>query len=690
MKTMSRLLARCGLAAAALLAGASALQAAPLVYRLTPPSTLFSFNDALPPYIARFLPGQFFDLQCTVAPDSGQTITGVQFFVDDVLVTGTVSSTAATVSTITSVVASVAVNVATPANTRVFTLRHYATNTAGVHTLKVVATQSDTQTVQASGNFEIQAINSVGRRAKNIIILIGDGMGAAHRTAARIMSKGVQMGKAVDKLAMDKFPVTGMVETSSLNSIVPDSAPGASCYSTGNKGNNNQLSVFPDDTTANFDNPRIETIGEYLARTGGKSLGIITTADVFDATPAAFGPHSQARSAGQGICDQYLDEIVPYANLKVLMGGGRKWFLPNTTVGSARSTSSSNDGALPAELATAWSRPVGSIDAGRDLLADFQTAGFTYAPDRTALNGISNSTDKLLGLFTFSNMNVAKDKIDGRRNVSNATLGAPVVSAYGFPDQPMLDEMTDKALQVLSKNLNGFVLMIEGASIDKQAHNMDTERSIQDVIEFDNAVEKCRQFQIANPDTLVIITADHECGGMSVIGGSTVNNSTLITRSTAGAGTVTISGTAMTVSTNLASRNAVGTYENAGFPQYPLSGDGYPISTDPDFKMIIGYAANADRNEDWLTNPLPLRDSQQPTTSTSYGAIVSLLPNLPINRDTTGGTFITGQVPDTTAVHTANDIPLSALGRGSVLFTGYMDNTDVFFKIMQATLGGSN
>ena len=674
MKLMSRLLASCGLAAA-LLAGA-ALQAAPTVYRLTPPSTLFSFNDALPPIIARFLPGQFFDLQCTVAPDSGQTITGVQFFVDNIAVTGTVSNTAATVTTITNVVASVAVNIATPTNTQVFSLRHYANNTAGVHTLKVIATQSDAQTVQASGNFEVQAINTVGRRAKNIIILIGDGMGAAHRTAARIMSKGVQMGKAVDKLAMDKFPVTGMVETASLNSIVPDSAPGASCYSTGNKGNNNQLNVFPDDTLADFDNPRVETIGEFLARTGGKSLGIITTADVFDATPAAFGPHTAVRADGTGICDQYLDEIVPFANLKVLMGGGRKWFLPNTTIGSGRT--SGTDSVLPADIANAWGRPVGALDPTRDLLSDFQTAGFTYAPDRTSLNAISNSTDKLIGLFTFSNMNVAKDKIDGRRNNQAAALSNTVVGAYGFPDQPMLDEMADKALQVLSKNLNGFVLMIEGASIDKQSHNMDPERSIEDVIEFDNAVEKCRQFQIANPDTLVIITADHECGGLSVIGSSMVTNASLTTRAASGGGAAQLR------------TNVVGTFDNAKFPQYPLNADGYPTSTDVDFKMLIGWAANADRNEDWLTNPLPLRDSQQPTSGTPYGSIVSTLPNLPINRDTAGAFAITGQIADTTAAHTANDIPLSALGRGSVLFTGYMDNTDVFFKMMQATLGGSN
>ena len=84
---------------------------------------------------------------------------------------------------------------------------------------------------------------------------------------------------------MDLLPFTGTVTTHSLNSIVTDSSPGASCYATGNKANNNQHGVFPDDTTDNGDNPRVESIGEYLHRTQGRSLGLVTTTDVFDSTP---------------------------------------------------------------------------------------------------------------------------------------------------------------------------------------------------------------------------------------------------------------------------------------------------------------------------------------------------------------------------------------------------------------------
>jgi alkaline phosphatase len=273
-------------------------------------------------------------------------------------------------------------------------------------------------------------------------------------------------------------------------------------------------------------------------------------------------------------------------------------------------------------------------------------------------------------------MNVSKDKIDKRR-----APGTPgIVDDYGFPDQPMLDEMTDKALQVLKKNPNGFFLMVEGASIDKQAHNMDSDRWILETIEFDHAIGVAKKFTQENPDTLVVITADHECAGVNIIGGSMVSNASLMARAASGGGTNQLRGISST-DTN----RVVGTYENAGFPLYTIAADGFPTTTDPDFKMLIGYAANADRYEDWLTNPYPLQDSQQP-----FVKVVPLknYPKDPINQDTNGNYFITGQIPDATAAHTASDIPCSALGRGAAQFTGVLDNTDLFFRMMQSTLGG--
>jgi alkaline phosphatase len=640
---------------AAVLAAAATAEAAPVVSRLTPPSALFTFNDPNPPYIARFLPEQRFDLQATVQPDAGQTIVEAKFYVDGKLVPGAVSATAATVAGL-------------PDNTAIFSTRAYSNKKPGVRLLKVVARQSDGQQVEAQGNFEVVELDRSVGRARNVIVMIGDGMGIAHRTAARLMLKGAQLGKANAPLAMDTFPVTGLVMTHSLNSIVTDSSPGAACYANGNKANNNQQGVFPDDTADVFDNPRVELVGEYLWRMQKRTLGIVTTSDVFDATPGAFGTHTANRGAGTGICDQYLDEAVQSGGLRVLLGGGRKWFLPAGTPGSQRNAA--NDYVLPDDLASGWGVPAGSLDPARDLIGDFLGAGFYYAPDKTAMDAMSHG-DKLLGLFSFSNMNVAKDKMDRRRGAST------VVDDYGFPDQPMLDEMTAKALEVLSQNRRGFTLMVEAASIDKQAHAMDTERWILDTIEFDRAIAVARQFAERNPDTLVIITADHECAGVNIIGASQVSNDELVARSTAGLGTA-VGGL----------RNGVvGVYDAAGFPSYPIAADGYPVTTDVDRKMLIGYAGNADRYEDWLTNPLPLRDSQQPFNNE---APLNTYPSGPTAQDTAGGYLITGQVHGSSAVHTASDIPVSAYGRGAYLFTGVMDNTDVFFKAMSAALGNGS
>jgi alkaline phosphatase len=298
--------------------------------------------------------------------------------------------------------------------------------------------------------------------------------------------------------------------------------------------------------------------------------------------------HTQDRGAGTGIVDQYLDDAA-HTGLTVLMGGGRKWFLPAGTPGSARSNSF--DYVLPGDIVAGWSVAGGKFDDSRNLITDFQTAGWTYASDKGTMDS-AGTPDKLLGLFSYSNMNVALDKIDGRRRAST------IVDDYGFPDQPMLDEMTTKALDVLNdNNPNGFVLMVEAASIDKQAHNMDTERMILDTIEFDHAIKVAKDYATANPDTLVLVTADHECAGAVIIGASKVSDADLLAK-------------ANTVASMRDS--VVGTYEAAGFPKYTIAADGYPTTTDVDKRLLIGYGANADRYENWRTNAQPIHDSQQP------------------------------------------------------------------------------
>jgi alkaline phosphatase len=629
---------------------------------LTPPSELFATQGASAQVIARFLPGQRFDLQATVRPDPGQSVTAFLFAVDGIPLkpaAGTTSLRPADAIT------------ADHPGAVAASLRAYSNSKPGVHTLAVTATQSDGASTTATGNFEIVGISRQGRKVKNIIILLGDGMGAAHRTAARIVAKGYAQGHARGLLAMDTLPYTGMVMTASLNSIITDSSPGMGNYVTGNKAANNMEGVFPDDTRDAFDNPRVEYLTEYLHRIQGKALGLVTTADVFDATPAANAVHTANRGNGTGIVDQYLDDR-HLTGLSVLMGGGRKWFLPNPSdqtkpqAANGSQRRAANDYVLPGDIVAGWKASPGALDSERDLIGDFEKAGFAYAPDNATLKSLAaKPTEKLLGLFAYSNMNVAFDKIAKRRGQSS------VVDDYGFPDQPMLDEMASAALKVLARNPHGFVAMIEGASIDKQAHLMDTDRWILEVLEFDRAVQVAKDFAAKHPDTLVIVTADHECSGAAIIGASKLDDAALASQ--AGSGQAKLRD------------KVVGVYEQAGFPRYRMLADGYPETTDIDRRMLIGYGGNADRHETWRSSPLPTRDAQQPFAGVPP---LAAAPDHPGVRNAGKGFLVTGQVPGDQAVHTGTDVPLSAYGRGAAMFTGVYDNTDVFFKMGQAALGG--
>ena len=201
---------------------------------------------------------------------------------------------------------------------------------------------------------------------------------------------------------------------------------------------------------------------------------------------------------------------------------------------------------------------------------------------------------------------------------------------------------------------------------------MDTERWMLDTLEFDRTVRVAQEYARKRGDTLVIVTADHECSGVALIGGSRVSDARLqeLVRE-GGAGNVR--------------DKVVGIYEQAGFPKYRIAADGYPETTDIDNRLLVGYGANADRNEDWRTNERPLQDSQQPFVKTQP---LAAYPAGPTARDADGRYAVTGQVPGDSAVHTATDIPLSAFGPGAYAFGGVIDNTDVFFRLAQAAVKG--
>jgi alkaline phosphatase len=235
-----------------------------------------------------------------------------------------------------------------------------------------------------------------------------------------------------------------------------------------------------------------------------------------------------------------------------------------------------------------------------------------------------------------------------------------------------------------SSSPRGFFLMIEGASVDKQTHLEDADRTIWETIEFDRAVGVAKRFAEQtnsdadpNNDTLVIVTADHETGGFSLIG--VRNPDPRIPRG---------------------SRDVARAYR--GFTDYKdADGDGYPDEVDPPNKLIVGFGAGTDHYEDWISNKRPL----QPSINKNGRAVANPRRDGPEDADpaSRNGTLITGQVengevlgqpsdpdrePIINAVHTASDIPLTATGPGAMQFVGVQDNTSVFFKMMRA-YGGS-
>ncbi|MCL4424291.1 MAG: alkaline phosphatase [Firmicutes bacterium] len=461
-------------------------------------------------------------------------------------------------------------------------------------------------------HYQVLQAGSTGR-AKNVILFIGDGLSLPIRTAARVVSRGLTEGKTNSWLEMDAMEVAGFITTSGMDSLVTDSANSASAYATGHKSVVNAMGVYPDNTTNTLDDPRVENIIELAKRVRGMSTGLITTSDITDATPAAMFGHTRRRSDSLALVDQMLEDG---RRPDVILGGGSKWFLPKSIPGSKRKDE-------------------------RNVLGEFEKLGYTLAGNNTDLTRLDpKSQRKVLGLFNLGNMNVYIDK---RVTRHPEVLG-------NFPDQPVLWDMTQKAIDILSQNPQGFFLMVEGASIDKQAHALDWERTVWDTIEMDKAVGVAKAFAAKNPDTLIIVVADHS-HGMSITGTYTEKD-------------------------GKKGREAVRVYANAGFPTFTYqNGDGFPDQVNPDVTLAIGWGNHPDYYEDYKFNPTPL----SPAVMVGGKAIANP------KRDS-GGELRSGNLPSNASseVHTADDVPLTASGPGSEYLSGVKDNTEVFFAMVQA------
>jgi alkaline phosphatase len=291
---------------------------------------------------------------------------------------------------------------------------------------------------------------------RNIILFIGDGMGLSHLAAARTHLVGAE-----GRLYLETMPVTGLVLTHAVDDLITDSAAAGTALATGVKTTNGSIGV---DANGNNRPSILEA-----ARDAGLSTGLVTTTDLADATPAAFAAHVAHRRMKSEIAVQMIR-----ARVNVLFGEGAH-FYPKTDPRSAR-----NDEVNPVTLA--------------------QELGYTCVYSREDL--IKADANFLLGLF--EDLTTDRMKID---------MKTP-------PHSPSLAELTAKSLEVLSRNQQGFFLMVEDEGVDQGSHVNRPDYFIEHLRRLDEAVKVGIDFAHTDGHTLVLVTADHETGGLNLVGGS--------------------------------------------------------------------------------------------------------------------------------------------------------------------------
>lgn len=275
-------------------------------------------------------------------------------------------------------------------------------------------------------------------RPHNLILLIGDGMGSAHVTAARAHLAGID-----GRLAIDRMPVVGLSTTHSFGGGVTDSSAAITAIAAGIKTTNNALGVDPD-------GERAPTFFD-LARSRGVATGVITTSEVTDATPAVFFASSRNRHQATAIAAQ-----LAASGIDLAFGGGARFF------------------------------------RSEERLEELRRSGYTLVRTNAELEGVARDTPKILGLFAEKDLT-------------------------GGSEEPTLEEMAMEGIEHLEQSENGFALMVESAQVDDAAHDNDTAHLMHEMKDFDAALSAVLDFARRDGETLVVVTSDHETGGLLIV-----------------------------------------------------------------------------------------------------------------------------------------------------------------------------
>ena len=401
---------------------------------------------------------------------------------------------------------------------------------------------------------------------KNVIYMIGDGMGPAYTTAYRYF-KDDPTTKSVEQTVFDTM-LTGMARTyPDDHTVVTDSAASATALSSGHKSYNGAIAV---DT----DKKPLKTMLE-IAKQRGMTTALLATSQINHATPASFAAHNESRNNYDEIANDYIDnKIAGKLPVDLMLGGGTKYFIRDD----------------------------------RNLVDEFKAAGYQYGDDIQNLNQITQLP--AIGLYAAKGLPFALDENPTR-----------------------LTKLTSKALELLdNQNKDGFFVMIEGSQIDWCGHANDIACAMAEMDDFASAIEKAKAYIDKNKDTLLVITADHSTGGLTLgAHGQYKWEADVVHGVKATAGTIT---------------------------QHLLESD--------DLKSVWNkYTSIAFTPE----NKIKLEQAKSMGHKALNLAVKSIISDTSFTGWTTGG-------------HTAVDVQVFAYGKGSEQFVGSQNNTDIADKLI--------
>lgn len=336
---------------------------------------------------------------------------------------------------------------------------------------------------------DTQKLNT--NKAKNVIIFLGDGMGIPTVTAGRILKGQMRRESGEEtKLAMDKLPHVGLSRTYSVNKQVSDSAATATAYLCGVKSNYYTIGINGAATLGNCQSSKGNEVRSVLEDfyDAGKATGVVTTTRINHATPAATYAHSahrkwyydgdltdEAKENGcKDIAHQFFDQS---HKITVSFGGGRQYFRPSNTFDEEypNKNNKRKDGN---DFIEQWKEKMTSLG---------KTHEYVWNKEQFDMLDVGN-TDTVLGLFEPKDL-----QYEAERNTSA---------------EPSLTELTEKAIEFLKKDEDGFFLLVEGGRIDHAHHGGNAYLALHETVAFDNAIEKA--VEITSPeDTMIIVTADH-------------------------------------------------------------------------------------------------------------------------------------------------------------------------------------